>query len=359
MMESVKFEGRWPKEVRSSKFEVRSRGSRELRVQNLLQCCVAPIHWSRFPLRPSEFGFLFCTVSLVLLLLWPKPALASASSALRDYRAGKFDKAMKEYQGLLKHKGDDPRLHFNAGAAAYRDGQYKQAAKEFEEALNSPDLKLQQRAYYNRGNTLYQLGQDDEDTSKKTEAWKKALQDFESSLKLDPQDWDAATNRNYVKRMLEQIPKSPQQSKNDKSDDKSDQQQQKQQNQQSGEAKQGQKSPPQQSQAEQKQDSSQQQQARAQQTQQQQQRKGEEKQSAEQHQQAEKKTAEQKKQQQASVQKGEKSGEKDEDSQAYAPGEMTPQQARQLLDSQKGDEMMLPPNPKTKPPDEQGPLKDW
>jgi hypothetical protein len=38
---------------------------------------------------------------------------------------------------------------------------------------------------------------------------------------------------------------------------------------------------------------------------------------------------------------------------------MTPQQAQQLLDTQKGDEQMLPVQPTGKPVDRSRPIKDW
>ena len=60
---------------------------------------------------------------------------------------------------MLQKKSDDPRLHFNAGAAAYRNRQFEEAAKQFNATLASPDLKLQGLAYYNEGNTLYHLGE--------------------------------------------------------------------------------------------------------------------------------------------------------------------------------------------------------
>ena len=45
--------------------------------------------------------------------------------------------------------------------------------------------------------------------------------------------------------------------------------------------------------------------------------------------------------------------------QQYAEGQMTPEQARQLLDAQKGDEKMLPPAREGKPADRSKPLRDW
>ncbi len=45
--------------------------------------------------------------------------------------------------------------------------------------------------------------------------------------------------------------------------------------------------------------------------------------------------------------------------QAHAAGQMTPQEAQQLLDAQKGEEMMLPAKPQNKPVDPSRPVKDW
>ena len=48
-----------------------------------------------------------------------------------------------------------------------------------------------------------------------------------------------------------------------------------------------------------------------------------------------------------------------EDAEAYAAGEMTPEQAEQLLDAQKGEEKMLPVKQDAKPVDRSKPIKDW
>jgi len=139
------------------------------------------------------------------LLFGLRPAIGSPSSALREYQAGKYDEALKEYERLLHRKSDDPRLHFNAGAAAYRNEEFDEAAKQFNESLASPDLNLQARAYYNRGNSLFHLGERDTDPAKRTEAWQKSLKDYESTLKLNERDADAKFNYEYVKKKLEEL----------------------------------------------------------------------------------------------------------------------------------------------------------
>src|ERR1039457_6599595 len=118
------------------------------------------------------------TAATLLLLLLPATLQGSPAGALREYKAGNFDQAVKEYEQLLKRKSDDPRLHFNAGAAAYRSRQFEEAAKQFNATLASPDLKLQGLGYYNEGNALYHLGERNPDPKKRTEAWEKAIQEI-------------------------------------------------------------------------------------------------------------------------------------------------------------------------------------
>jgi len=266
----------------------------------------------------------------------------SPASALREYKAGNYDQALKEYDHLLERNSDDARLHFNAGAAAYRNKQFDEAAKQFNAALAAPDLKLQQSAYYNHGNTLFRLGEANPDPAKRTESWEKALKDYELSMKLNGQDPDAKFNHEYVKKMLEELKQQQQQQqKQDKSDQKQDQnqqnqQQQGQQNQQQQNQNQNQQQQQQQAQQQDPQEQQQQQQQQAQQQQQQQ----------------------QKEQQQAQAQQANQK-EDDKDREAYAAGQMTPQQAEQLMDAQKGDEQVLQMKPEGKPVDTSRPFKDW
>jgi Ca-activated chloride channel family protein len=304
---------------------------------------------------PSAQPALRTAVTVLLLLLLPTGLRGSPASALREYKAGNYDQALKEYEQLLKRKSDDPRLHYNAGASAYRNRQFEEAAKQFNAAIASPDLKLQGLAYYNEGNALYHLGESNPDSKKRTESWEKALQDYQSTAKLNPQDTDAKFNYEFVKRRLEELKQQQQQqSKQDKSDQQKNQdQKQQQQNQQQDQQK---KDEQQQQQAQQnkdeKKDSSQQEQQKKQEEQQKQQE------------QAAKQSQEQKDQaqqaQQSPKQPKDKGDEKEQEAAAaQAAGQMTPQQAQQLLDTQKGDEQMLPVQPSGKPADRSRPIKDW
>lgn len=153
----------------------------------------------------AQSSFLALLSLSSLLLCAPATALASPSSALREYKAGNFDQAFKEYQRLLRQNTNDSRLHFNAGAAAYRNRQFEEAARQFNAALSSPDLKLQGLAYYNEGNSLFHLGERSADPKQRKEAWEKALTDYQSAMKLSPQDPDAKFNYEFVKKKLEEL----------------------------------------------------------------------------------------------------------------------------------------------------------
>ena len=167
--------------------------------------------WLHEILSAGRRRFAFLAAASLWMALSLCAASASPSSALREYKAGKYQDALKEYQRLLGRNSDDPRLHFNAGTAAYGTRQFNEAAKQFEAARNTPDLKLQELAYYNHGNSLFRIGEQAQDSKQKTDAWEKAIHDYELSLRLDAQDGDAKFNLEFVKKKLEELKQQQQQ----------------------------------------------------------------------------------------------------------------------------------------------------
>ena len=142
----------------------------------------------------------------VLILAVPLFAPASPSSAMRDYRAGKFAEAWKEFERLAeKDKDGDARLIFNAGTSAYRATNYDAATKCFTAALASRDLKLQQSAYYNLGNAQFRIGQSKTNLDEVQRQWEIAIKTFQNAVALDKNDADAANNLAYAKLCVEQI----------------------------------------------------------------------------------------------------------------------------------------------------------
>jgi hypothetical protein len=116
----------------------------------------------------------------------------------------------------------------------------------------------------------------------------------------------------------------------------------------------------QQSQNSQSQQSQQQQQSQSQQNSKGQQSQQQNQQQSQQNSQDQKKTDEQKQNQADQKNDGQKkSSDEKQNGQSVEPGQMTPEEAKHLLDVQKGDEQVLQMKPKDKPENQNRPLKDW
>ena len=137
-------------------------------------------------------------------------------------------------------------VRYNDGVTTYRSNDFSAAAASFEQATATPDRVLQQRAFYNLGNTNYQLGK--ADPTKAQPLWKQAIKSYETALALDQKDEDAKFNHDFVRKKLEELQKQQeqqQQQQNQKNQDEQDkQQEQKQDQQQSQENHQPQPQPP-------------------------------------------------------------------------------------------------------------------
>ncbi len=149
--------------------------------------------------------------ALIVFLVMACDVQGSPGGALREYRAGRFEEALKEYQRLIEKGAPDARLHFNAGTAAYRLGKFDIAAKHFEEAMGALPVPLQQQAYYNCGNAFYRLGEQQSDLNKRRSAWEQALKQYELALKLERNDQDAQFNYEFVKEKLKELNQQMQQ----------------------------------------------------------------------------------------------------------------------------------------------------
>src|ERR1051325_9369569 len=179
----------------------------------------------------------------------------AAVPGINAYEQGKFEDAYKEFQDTLKSHPQsraEEKLQFDSGTAAYKLKDYNKALESFSQALLTPDTGLQTKGHYNLGNTLYQRGEMEKADDKKLSDWTNALDHYEQTLKLDPQNKEAKDNYEYVKKKIEELknkkqqqqpspsPTPPQQNKQNKQN-KQDQQQQQQQQQQQNQNQQDQK----------------------------------------------------------------------------------------------------------------------
>jgi Ca-activated chloride channel homolog len=163
-----------------------------------------------------------------------------AAPGMDAYRDGKFNDAYSQFQQTLKSHPQsraEDKLQFDSGAAAYKSEEYVKALESFSQALLSSDNGLQSKSHYNLGNTLYQRGETQKSDDKKLSDWTNALDHYQQTLKIEPQNKEAKDNYDYVKKKIDDLKnkkqQQPQPSPSPSPQQKDKQQKQNQQNQQS------------------------------------------------------------------------------------------------------------------------------
>jgi Ca-activated chloride channel family protein len=176
------------------------------------------------------------------ILLLATNASLGAAPGLDAYEQGKFGEAYQEFQKTLQahpQTGAADKITFDSGAAAYKMKDFGKALNSFSQALLSPDPRLQGKSHYNLGNTLYQRGETQKNDDEKLKDWTNALQHYEQTLKLAPDNKEAKENLEFVKRKIEELKQKPppspspkpQDKKNDPKKDDKDQQKKREQKQ--------------------------------------------------------------------------------------------------------------------------------
>jgi Ca-activated chloride channel family protein len=165
------------------------------------------------------------------------------------YQAGKFPEAYNSFEEDLKNHPDSgvrDKMQFDAGTAAYKMRDYNKALESFSGALLSADKGLQESSHYNIGRTLEERADMDKGDEESLKDLEDAKSHYEEALKLKPDDEAAKANLEEVKKKIERLkkrrkqtptppPQSPEQKKDkdqQSSDQKNKQNQSSQQNQQ-------------------------------------------------------------------------------------------------------------------------------
>jgi len=167
--------------------------------------------FSRFAV-PSSLAALLGVCGLLPL----HSANASPSTAATAYQHGDFASAQRDYAVAAAHDPKQPLLAFDAGAAAYKAGQFPQAAEAFQASVNASTsgdahrLADQEDGYYNLGNTLYREGQKTEQADPKAtiDTWTRSVKTYDAALQLRPDDADSKFNRDFVSRKLDALKKA-------------------------------------------------------------------------------------------------------------------------------------------------------
>jgi len=144
-----------------------------------------------------------------LIFIFTISNLLADDDGLNNYKNKKFEEAKSYYEQILLAKENDAAANLGLGASQYQLGDIPNAAKSFEEALKSKDTNIQDRAYYNLGNSLYNQQKMEE-----------SIAYYRKALELNPNDDDAKFNYELAKYIAQQ------QQDQDNQDDQQDEQDQ-------------------------------------------------------------------------------------------------------------------------------------
>lgn len=146
-----------------------------------------------------------------LLLASSVPAEARflpRTAAERALGKGDHEQALALFEReILKARGErKSRLQLGAATAAYRLGKYRSASQSYSGALLSRDKSVQEQAHFGLGNTHYYKGLHLKRHSKTIENiplhWRDSISHFTEVLILNPDNREAAENRDHVEEQL-------------------------------------------------------------------------------------------------------------------------------------------------------------
>ncbi|NJK93023.1 MAG: VWA domain-containing protein [Blastochloris sp.] len=198
---------------------------------------------SRRPTPPSprqkQKSKLEAATLILLLILSPgltPQARATLRQAEDSLKSGQMTQAMESYRLEWQKNPDNLQLLYNLGVAAYRSQDYEEATRAFAETRNTRDLGLQQKAYYNLGNTQFRRGEAalPNNVEAAIKEWEAALDSYQGALALKPGDKDAQFNHDLVKKRLEELKKNPPQKQPNSQNQNQDQNDPDQKNKDSG-----------------------------------------------------------------------------------------------------------------------------
>jgi Ca-activated chloride channel family protein len=146
------------------------------------------------------------------LLLASALSSFAAAPGLDAYRNENYSEAYQQFEKTLKENPNThakDKIEFDAGAAAYKMGDFNKALEWFSRSLLSKDKTLQQKSHYNIGRTLEERGDRAETNEKTLGDLHNAQSHYEEAIKLNPNDERAKANLEEVKEKIERLKQNP------------------------------------------------------------------------------------------------------------------------------------------------------
>jgi len=172
---------------------------------------------------------------VILLLFTPSLfAIFDYDRAVASGKKGLYEKASTTLAQVLADDPDKPDVLYDAGIAAYKNGDFGPATSYFSKVVDTPQVSssLQEQAAFNAGNSAV-----------KQNKLEQALEWYDKALTFNPDNERTQHNRDIVKKMLkkkkeeeknkkqkkdqQQDKQEPNEDQNDMNNDKNDEQDQK------------------------------------------------------------------------------------------------------------------------------------
>lgn len=153
---------------------------------------------------------------IALVLLYSAPTYCTwfgYDSAIVAGQKGNWQNSKEQLKKELIDRSQSPELLYDAGVACFKTGEFDKALSYFKTVAEKPSVpkQLHEHAWFNVGNSFVEL-----------QKYQEAIDAYDQVLRTDPNNHQAAHNKEVVKKMLEQQKKE--QEKKNEQQEKQDQQ---------------------------------------------------------------------------------------------------------------------------------------
>ncbi len=156
-------------------------------------------------------------------MAWPH--IVEASTGEEAYANEEYIKAQEYYAELLEKDPKNTMLLYNHATAAYKNNLMDEAIAGLQKSLQSDDLGLQEKAYFNLGNAYFKRGSEKKATSPNDtiKEWQQSIASFDSVLQLSPENVKAQENKKIVQEELKKLKEQQQNQENQQEKNQQDQ----------------------------------------------------------------------------------------------------------------------------------------
>ncbi|MCW5979438.1 MAG: tetratricopeptide repeat protein [Bryobacteraceae bacterium] len=159
----------------------------------------------------SPLGLTGAAALLVVAFAWPARAESARALVERGnqaYRERQYEEALRAYEEAAQQKPDSPHVWMNKGNALYRQGDFRGALDAYENAAaRRSDPSLEARSKFNQGNAAFRqgAGEAQANPAQAIDSLRRGVRYYQDALRLDPKLDDARHNIEVARRQIQQL----------------------------------------------------------------------------------------------------------------------------------------------------------